>query len=242
MLCGRDAERGEIGALLEAARDSRSGVLVLRGEPGVGKTALLEDARERAADMHILTVRGVESELELPFAGLHQLLRPALHLLDRLPPLQTTALRGALGLVERGEDERFLISAACLTLLSELAERRPVLCLIDDAQWLDTPTSDALLFVSRRLDAEGIVMLYGAREGDDRRFEARELRDLELGALDAEAARTIVGRRVDGAVAAAVREALVSQAGGTLSHSSSFRAHSPRHSWRAMNRSRRRCR
>src|SRR5918912_4431058 len=121
MLYGRDEERALIGALLDAARESRSGALVVRGEPGIGKSALLEDARERAADMHVLAARGVESESELPFAGLHQLLRPALHLVDGLPVPQAGALCAALGLTERSSDDRFLISAACLTLLAELA-------------------------------------------------------------------------------------------------------------------------
>src|SRR5919109_4729980 len=172
MLYGRDRERALIGALLAAARDSRSGALVLRGDPGVGKSALLLDARERASDMHVLTARGVESESELAFAGLDQLLRPALDRIERLPEPQAAALRGALGLEEGFADERFLIFAACLSLLSELAERRPVLCVVDDAHWLDAGSADALLFVARRLDAEGIVMLFGAREHDVRAFEA----------------------------------------------------------------------
>src|SRR5919206_4875195 len=114
MLYGRDEERDRIGALLDAARDSRSGALVVRGEPGVGKTALLRDARERAADMHVLAARGVESESELAFAALPQLLRPALAHLDALPPPQAAALRGALGMDESGSDRRFLVFAACL--------------------------------------------------------------------------------------------------------------------------------
>ena len=214
MLYGRDAERALVGALLGAARESRSGALVVRGEPGVGKTALLEDVRDRATDMHVLAARGVESESELPFAGLHQLLRPALHLLDRLPGPQAGALEGALGLAERAGDDRFLISAACLTLIAELADRRPVLCLIDDAQWLDTPSADALLFAARRLDAEGVVMLFSAREGGAERFEARGVDELVLGGLDADAAAALVGRGAGGAVAASVRDLLVEQAGG----------------------------
>ena len=182
VLYGRDAERAEIGALLEAARDSRSGALVLRGEPGIGKTALLRDARDRAEDMHVLTARGVESESDLPFAALDQLLRPALDQLEQLPPPQAAALRGALGLEEGAGDERFLIFAACLSLLSELAERRPVLCLVDDAHWFDTASADALLFVARRLDAEGIVMLFAAREGDVRVSRRRTSRRCARGA------------------------------------------------------------
>src|SRR5262249_13873804 len=118
------------------------------------------DARERAADMHVLTARGVESESELPFAALHQLLRPALDQLAGLPPPQSSALRGALGLEVGRSDQRFLVFAACLSLLAELAERRPVLCLVDDAHWLDAASADALRFVARRLDAEGIVLLF----------------------------------------------------------------------------------
>jgi DNA-binding CsgD family transcriptional regulator len=212
VLFGRDEERAVVGRLLDAARQARSGAIVVRGEAGVGKTALLADTRERAADMHALTSVGVESEAELPFAGLHQLVRPALHLLDRLPGPQAHALQGALGLSDRGENERFLVSAACLTLLSELAERRPVLCIVDDAQWLDTPSADALLFVARRLGAEGIVMMFGAREGDDRRFEARGVDELVLGALDAAAADELLAH--GSRMAPAVREALVEQAGG----------------------------
>ena len=98
MLYGREVERARVGALVDAARSSRSGALILRGEPGVGKTALLEDARERARDMQVLAARGVEAESELPFSGLHQLLRPALRLLERLPEPQATALQGAFGL------------------------------------------------------------------------------------------------------------------------------------------------
>jgi DNA-binding CsgD family transcriptional regulator len=214
VLYGRDAERAKIGALLEAARASRSGALVLRGQPGIGKTALLEDARERAVDMHVLSAQGVESESELPFAGLHQLIRPALHLLERLPGPQADALQGALGLAEGPGDERFLVSAACLTLLSELAERRPVLCLVDDAQWLDVPSADALLFVARRLDAEGIVMLFTAREPDIRRFEARELPNLELGGLDPKSAASLIARAATDDLPPSVLDHLVEQSGG----------------------------
>ena len=118
MLYGRDDERARIGELLDGARSSRSGVLVLRGEPGIGKTALLEDTLERATDMHVLSARGVESESELPFAGLHQLVRPALGDLDALPSPQQRALRGALGLGERTGDDRARLSA----LLTEATE------------------------------------------------------------------------------------------------------------------------
>jgi DNA-binding CsgD family transcriptional regulator len=213
VLYGRDAERAEIGGLLEAARDSRSGALVLRGEPGIGKTALLRDARDRAGDMHVLSARGVESESDLPYAALFQLLRPALDQLEQLPPPQATALRRALGVEDGAAEERFLLFAACLSLLSELSERRPVLCLVDDAHWLDTASADALLFVARRLDAEGIAMLFSAREGDVKVFEAADLPSLRLEGLDDEAAAALLAR-VAGEAAPSVRHRLIEQSRG----------------------------
>jgi DNA-binding CsgD family transcriptional regulator len=213
VLYGRDAERAEIGGLLKAARDSRSGVLVLRGEPGVGKTALLADARDRAEDMHVLSARGVESESEVPFAALDQLIRPALRHLDKLPAPQAPALRRALGLQEGDTDERFLIFAACLSLLSEMAERRPVLCLVDDAHWLDKVSADALVFVARRLDVEGIVLLFAAREGDVRGFDPEDLPSLLVEPLDPEASATLLAR-VAGAAAPSVRARLIEHTQG----------------------------
>ena len=214
MLYGRDDERATIAALLDGARASRSGVLVLRGEPGVGKSALLDDARERAADMRVLGARGVESESELPFAALHQLTRPALEHLDDIPSPQADALRGAFGLGERAGDDRFLISLAVLTLLAEFAERRPILCIVDDAHWLDTPSADALLFVARRLGGEGVALLFAARDGDDRLFDARDLPALQLGGLGAAAAETLLARHGPVAVAPRVRDQLVAQTRG----------------------------
>ena len=222
MLFGRDAERALIGALLDAARDSRSGALALRGEAGVGKTVLLEDARARASDMHVLSARGVESESELPFAALHQLLRPALGHLDRLPAPQAAALQSALGLADGGGQERFLIYSGCLSLLSELAEERPVLCLVDDAHWLDAGSSDALQFVARRLDAEGVVLLFGAREGDVRAFDAPDVPSHTVDGLDDAAAAELLAHA---AAAAAPRcaSACSSRPTATRSRSSSCR-------------------
>jgi DNA-binding CsgD family transcriptional regulator len=214
VLYGRDSERAKIGALLEEARSSHSGALVISGDPGVGKTALLNDARERADDMCVLHARGAESESELAFAGLHQLFRPWLAVIENLPPAQAKALRGALGLARADGDDRFLISAACLTLLSELAERRPVLCLVDDGQWLDKPSVDALLFVARRLDAEGILMLFAAREGDAERFDADGLARLRLGGLAEEDAHSLIEAAGPVTLAPEVGDLLVKQASG----------------------------
>jgi DNA-binding NarL/FixJ family response regulator len=207
MLVGRDAERARIGALLDGARRSRSGVLVVRGEAGVGKSALLEDAREQAHDTRVLRSRGVESEAHLPFAAVHQLVRPVLHHLDELPAPQAAALRGALGLETGGGDERFLVSLAVLSLLADAAEHRPLLCLIDDGHWLDHASADALVFVARRLEAEAIVMLFAAREGEARRFDGPGLPELRLGGLDREAAGALIDRHAD--VSPEARERLI---------------------------------
>ncbi len=213
MLHGRDAERSAIGALLEGARASRSAALVVRGEAGAGKTALLDDTRERASDMRVLSTRGIESESELAYAGLYGLLRPALDRLGDLPEPQARALGAALGMAEGGGQERFLVYSACLTLLSDLAESRPVLCVVDDAHWLDAASSEALQFVARRLGSEGIVLLFGAREGDVRRFPGDGIDSLVLEGLGEEAAHALVAEAASGA-SPAVRERLVEYARG----------------------------
>jgi hypothetical protein len=214
MLYGRDVELSRIGALLDGARRSRSGVLVLRGEAGVGKTALLEDARDRARDMRVLAGSGIESEAELPFAAVHQLARPVLQDVDALPGPQASALRGALGAEDGRSGERFLVSLAVLSLLAEAAEERPLLCLVDDAQWLDDASADALVFVARRLEAEGIAMLFAAREGEARRFDAPGLPELPLGGLDSAAAGALLEDQAGAALAPEVRDRLIEGTGG----------------------------
>ena len=166
--------------------------------------------------MCVLHAQGVESESELAFAGLHQLFRPWLTVIEDLPATQAKALRGALALERPDGDDRFLISAACLTLLSELAERGPVLCLVDDGQWLDKPSADALLFVARRLDAEGILMLFAAREGEGEvdRFVANGIPRLRLRGLDEDAARALIELTAPSPVAPEVGDLLVKQASG----------------------------
>lgn len=214
MLHGRDAERALVAELLDSARDSQSSVLVVRGDPGVGKTALLEDARGQATDMHVLTARGVESESELPFAAAHQLLGPILERIREIPAPQASALGAALGLNEGHASERFLVFAGCLSLLAAAAEERPVLCIVDDAQWLDAASADAMQFVARRLSAEGIAVLVGAREAEHGYFEARGLPSLTLGGLDGEAAAALLEQGAGLSPAPAVRERLIEQTGG----------------------------
>ncbi|MBV8711665.1 MAG: AAA family ATPase, partial [Solirubrobacterales bacterium] len=214
MLYGRELERFRIGELLEGARESRSGALVLLGEAGVGKSALLEDARDRASDMQVLVGRGIESEAQLPFAALHQILRPILGYLERLPDPQARALRGALGLETTVASDRFLIYLAALSLLAEAAEDHRVLCLVDDAHWLDEASADALVFVARRLEAEGIVMLLSARERDVRHFNASGLPELKLGPLPHDAAGALLDHQAGVALSPDARERLIAATGG----------------------------
>ena len=214
MLYGRELERARIRELLDGARKSRSGVLVLLGEAGVGKSALLDDAREQAADMRVLVATGIESEAQLPFAALHQVVRSVLGYLENIPEPQAHALGGALGLRAGARSDRFLVSLAVLSLLAEAAEDQPLLCLIDDAHWLDEASADALVFVARRIEAEGIVMLLSARERDVRRFEARGLPELRLGALDPDAAGALLDRHADIALSPEARQRLIEATGG----------------------------
>ncbi|HEY6495016.1 MAG TPA: AAA family ATPase, partial [Trebonia sp.] len=186
---GRDAELAVLDGLLARAGNGTSGALVLRGDPGIGKTALLAAAAGRADGFHVIRAAGVEDESGLPFAGLHLLLRPALGRLDALPDVQAEALRGVLGLARAGAPDRFLVGLAVLSLLADLAADRPLLCLVDDAQWLDRASADALLFAARRLDAESVVLLFAARSGA---FTAAGVPELRLRGLSASAAAALL--------------------------------------------------
>ena len=214
MLFGREAELAAVEGLITRAGSSRSGTLVVRGEPGVGKSALLEYAIAHATGIRVLRAGGIEAESELAFAALHQLLRPVLDQIGRLPEPQAVALAGALGLSHTSVEDRFLIGVAVLSVLAEAAEQQPLVCVIDDAQWLDRPSAAALAFAARRLDAEGVVMLFAARDGEVRRFEGDGLGELALGRLDAQAAASLLAERVLTALSPDVRDRLVESAGG----------------------------
>ncbi|MCW2982560.1 MAG: helix-turn-helix transcriptional regulator [Conexibacter sp.] len=166
VLIGRRDERAALDELLEGARAQRSGVLVLTGEAGVGKTALLEHAIMSADDLRVIRVVGVESEMELAFAALHQLSGPLLDLLPRLPDAQREALQVAVGIRPGpgAAPDRFLVGLAVLTLLSEVADQQPLLVVVDDTQWLDRASAEALAFVARRMLAEPIALLFAVRE------------------------------------------------------------------------------
>jgi len=179
----------------------------------MGKTALLRYASERAAGMTTLSVTGVEVESDLDFAGLHGLVRPVEHDLARLPELQRGAVAAALGIAPAGGADRFLVAAGVLSLLSAVADRGPLLCVIDDAQWLDVPSADALVFTARRVAAEGIAILFAAREGELRRFDAAGLAELTLEGLDRDLAITLLQQSAPDAPGH-VRERLLAEAAG----------------------------
>ena len=200
--------------LRDEARAGRGGALVLRGQPGVGKSALLRDAVDGSEGMQVLTTEGIESEAPLAFAALQRLLRPAMRHVTQLPAPQANALRAAFGEDTEQAPDRFLVFLAALSLLAEAAERAPVLCVIDDAHWLDDGSAAALAFVARRLGPEPVAMLFGAREGDLRRFDSGGLPELEVGGLDPVAAGQLLSERAGVAVAVEVLDRLMATTGG----------------------------
>src|SRR3954447_9182233 len=183
MLLGREDERLALDRLLAEAREGHSGVLSLVGEPGIGKTALLEHAAHCAGDMRVLRARGIQSEAEVPFAGLAELLRPALPALDRIPPPQASALAGALALEPATAQDRFAVGAATLSLLSAWAEESPVLVIVDDAHRLDAASAEALLFAARRLLADPIAVVLAVREGEPSLLDGADLRTMRIAGL-----------------------------------------------------------
>ncbi|SDF38139.1 regulatory protein, luxR family [Lentzea fradiae] len=193
MLVGRDGERDQVERLLGQASSGRGAALVVRGEAGVGKSALLDHAVAAAGDARVLRGVGIESEAELAFGALHLLLYPYLDRLDRLPEPQAAALRSAFGLSAETATP-FLVGAATLTLLAELAAEKPVVCVVDDAQWLDRGSSDALLFAARRFRADPVVVLFGVRDTAVP-FRSPGIDELRLTALEPDAAAALLDAR-----------------------------------------------
>ena len=204
----RAPETAALEGVLAAVRDGLSGALVLRGEAGIGKTVLLEWAAGQAVDMQLARVAGIQAEMGLGFAGLHQLLVPFLGGLDGLPGPQRQALESAFGLVDGPPSDRFLVGLAALTLLTDAAAGQPVLCLVDDAQWLDQVSVEVLGFIARRLYADRVGMLFTVREGEGQATALAGLPELVLGGLPAGAAGELLATsacaRVDGRVGAQV--------------------------------------
>jgi DNA-binding CsgD family transcriptional regulator len=196
VLLGRAAECARITSALADARSGFSRVILLRGEPGIGKSALLRYASEYAAEMRVLTARGIESEAEIPFSALFDLLRPALEFLDQIPIQQAAALRGAWNIGPPVRTSRFAMGAATLSLLAAYAEDGAVLVLVDDGQWIDASSADALAFALRRLLAESIAILIAIRAGEGAPLDLADLPVLELHGLDAESSRALLVQQV----------------------------------------------
>lgn len=213
-LVGRDAEQARLRRLLADAREGRSGALGLRGAPGIGKSALLDRAVSiaEAAGMRVVRAAGIESDHELAYGGLHQLLFPHVDRLDALPTPQASALRCAFGLAEGGDANRFLISAGTLSLLAQLAEDAPLLCVLDDLQWLDQGSAEALLFAARRFVADPIAVLFAVRE-TSAPFVLAGVEVMDLSGLAAsDAVRLLDGHAPQ--LAERVRTRVVAESGG----------------------------
>jgi DNA-binding CsgD family transcriptional regulator/tetratricopeptide (TPR) repeat protein len=210
-LVGRSDERRMLDELLSAVRGHASRTLVVVGEPGVGKTALLEYAVRAAPDVRVERAVGVESEMELAFAALHQLCAPMLDRLDRLPEVQREALAIALGLQSGPVPDRFLLGLAVLGLLSEAAAERPLLCVIDDAQWADQASAQTMAFVANRLSADSVGILFATRQPSD---ALRRLPTVVLGGLDTHAARDLLLSVVTGPLDERVRERIIAETRG----------------------------
>jgi len=210
-LTGRRAECGALGRLVAAVRAGESRALVVHGEPGVGKTALLEYLAGQASGCRVVRAGGVQSEMELAFAALHQLCAPMLDHLERLPAPQRDALRTAFGLSAGPAPDRFLIGLAVLGLLSEVAGDRPLVCIVDDEQWLDSASAQVLAFVGRRLGAESVGLVFGARvpTGD-----LAGLPELVIGGLQEDDARALLESALTGPLDARVRDQIIAEAHG----------------------------
>ncbi|NMO55275.1 helix-turn-helix transcriptional regulator [Actinoplanes sp. TBRC 11911] len=209
---GRHAERAALDRLLAGVQTGRSGALVLRGEAGIGKSALLGYARSHAAGARVVRIAGVEAEQELPFAALHQLCAPMLDQLDRLPEPQRDALRTAFGLSTGDPPDRFMVGLGLLGLLSHRAREQAYVCLIDDAQWLDRASAQVLGFAARRLRAESVVMIFAWRgePGDD----LTGVHELEVAGLPDEDARTLLAAAHLGPVDDRVLDRLIAESHG----------------------------
>jgi DNA-binding CsgD family transcriptional regulator len=216
MLVGRTGECAGLDRLLEGVRAGRGGALALRGEPGTGKSALLAYAVEQATDVRVLVASGVPSESEIPFSALLELLRPVLAWLDELPRPQADALAGALALGPPVAGDRFAVYAATLSLLAHGADEAPVLGVIDDAQWVDASSADALLFAARRLGAERAGLLFAVHEDAAAPFEAAAVPTVAIGGLDREASTALLAQRAPDLAPAVAEQLFRATAGNPL--------------------------
>jgi DNA-binding CsgD family transcriptional regulator/tetratricopeptide (TPR) repeat protein len=210
---GRARERERLDAVLAQARAGRSAVLAIRGEPGIGKTALLRYAARQASGLRIAEIEGIQAEMELPFAGIERLCAPMLGNLGSLAEPQQNALEVALGLAMGEAPDRFLVAVALLNLLSATAEQRPLLCLVDDVQWLDGASVEALGFVARRVMAEPLAMIFALRDSISTRALGG-LPELAVTGLDEPDAQALLSRAVPGRLDDGVRDRIIAETGG----------------------------
>jgi DNA-binding CsgD family transcriptional regulator len=211
VLLGRRSHRHDLDRLLVDVREGKSAVRVVRGEPGVGKTALLDYLAERASGCSVARAAGIQSEMELPYAGLHQLCWPMRDELQRLPGPQRDALGTVFGLHQGDAPNRFIVGLAVLSLLSEVAGKQPLVCVVDDAHWLDRESAQALAFVARRLLAESVAIVFAVRTAAD---ELAGLPELEVEGLDYRDARALLDSALPAPLDARVREQIVAETGG----------------------------
>jgi DNA-binding CsgD family transcriptional regulator/tetratricopeptide (TPR) repeat protein len=210
-LTGRRSERDELDRLLDSVRAGESRALVVRGDPGVGKTALLDYLADRARGCRVAHTAGVQSEMELAFAGLHQLCAPLLNHVDRLPEPQHDALLTAFGMSAGPPPDRFLVGLAVLSLLSEVAGERPLICVVDDEQWLDHASAQALGFVARRLAADRVGVVVAARVPSE---EMAGLPELVVAGLRDDHARALLDGALPGPMDARVRDLIIAESRG----------------------------
>jgi DNA-binding CsgD family transcriptional regulator len=215
-LVGRQGEVELLDHLLGEARAGRSNTFVLRGEPGIGKTTLLEYAIAQASDGRVLQCRGVEWESELPFSGLIELVRPLVGSIDELPDPQRAALAGVLALAPAVPMERFAVYVATLSLLALASRSAPLLVVVDDAHWLDSSSAEALAFVARRLQAEGILMLVALRDDEPSPFTANAFHELVVRGLSPDSAEELLLRDHPGLEPLALRAVLDASGGNPL--------------------------
>ncbi len=214
-LLDRQGERAAVDRVVDRARAGNSAVLVMRGEPGIGKTVLLDYAvsRASASDLRVVRGGGVESEMEIAFAGLHQVCMPLLGHMDQLPKPQRDALAVAFGMLEGQAPDRFLVGLAVLSLLAAAAEDQPLACVVDDAQWLDRASVQCLAFAARRLLAEPVALIFAVRELEDD-HELADLPELTVTGLGKPDARTLLASAIGGRLDAEVRDRIVAETRG----------------------------
>src|SRR3954466_2665232 len=213
VLLGRRSECETLDRLVATVRGGESAVLVVRGEAGVGKTALLAHLIERASGCRVARASGVESEMELPFAGLHQLCAPMLDHLERLPAPQRAALATAFGLSSGDPPDRFLVGLAVLSLLSEVADDRPLVCVVDEAQWQDRESAQTLSFVARRLLAESVGVVFAVREPSPTQ-DLAGLPEILLGGLSDGDAAALLRSAIPGRLDERVSDRIITEARG----------------------------